>query len=119
MFDKRDVVVTDQSGAVLPGVSVTLTAGNDHGDRVGLLVAILPRLAATLEALMISSFTLLVWVPLVAAAPTRRFPWTALLRSSAGSRCPFSRKVFGVSPETSKRIVFISLPAIIDWEPST
>jgi hypothetical protein len=32
---------------------------------------------------MISSFTLLVWVPRVAAAPGSRAPWTALLASSA------------------------------------
>jgi uncharacterized membrane protein len=50
---------------------------------VALLLAIVPRLAARLEALMISSFTLLVWVPRVAAAPGSRALWTALLASSA------------------------------------
>ena len=50
---------------------------------VGLLVAILPRAAATLEALLLSSFTLLVWVPRVLADPATRFPWTALFVSAA------------------------------------
>jgi uncharacterized membrane protein len=50
---------------------------------VGLLLTILPRPAAILEALMISSFTLLVWVPQVVVAPAIRLPWTALFISSA------------------------------------
>jgi uncharacterized membrane protein YphA (DoxX/SURF4 family) len=50
---------------------------------VGLLVAVLPRAAATLEALLLSSFTLLVWVPRVVANPATRFPWTALFVSGA------------------------------------
>jgi uncharacterized membrane protein len=60
-----------------------LTGGAHIAAGVALLLAILPRLAATLEAFMISSFTLLVWVPRVAAAPWSRVPWTALLASSA------------------------------------
>ncbi len=37
---------------------------------LGVLFATLPRLAATLEAVMITIFTLLVWVPALIAAPT-------------------------------------------------
>jgi uncharacterized membrane protein len=50
---------------------------------VGLVLTIRPRLAATLEALLITSFTLLVWVPRVVVAPATRPPWTALFISSA------------------------------------
>src|SRR4030095_10976632 len=50
---------------------------------VGLLLAVLPRLAAILEATMLSLFTLLVWVPRVVAAPTSRAEWTAMLVSGA------------------------------------
>jgi len=51
---------------------------------VGIACAILPRLAATLEALMMSSFVLLVHAPSIGStpplewAPTSRLEWTAL-----------------------------------------
>jgi uncharacterized membrane protein len=60
-----------------------LTGAAHTAAGVGLLLAVVPRLAATLEAIMISLFTLLVWVPRVAAAPTIRFEWTAMLVSTA------------------------------------
>ncbi len=40
-------------------------------------------LAARLEAVMISLFTLLVWIPRIVAAPGQRFPWTAFWISAA------------------------------------
>jgi hypothetical protein len=45
------------------------------------LLGILPRLAATLEAAMIGVFTVLVWVPAVLAAPTNRLQWTGMTMS--------------------------------------
>ena len=39
---------------------------------LGVLLGVLPRLAAQLEAAMLGIFTTLVWIPLVAAAPTKR-----------------------------------------------
>jgi uncharacterized membrane protein len=50
---------------------------------LGVLFSIFPRLAATVEAAMISLFTLLVWVPAVLHAPTARLPWTAFFISWA------------------------------------
>jgi uncharacterized membrane protein len=50
---------------------------------IGVLFAIFPRLAATLEAAMLGGITLLVWVPAIMAAPTDRTPWTALIISAA------------------------------------
>ena len=47
----------------------------------GVLLGIRPRLAAMLEAAMIGVFTLLVWLPAVAAAPTNRLQWTGFLMS--------------------------------------
>lgn len=47
----------------------------------GVLLGILPRLAARLEAAMIGVFTVLVWLPGVVAAPTNRLQWTAMLMS--------------------------------------
>lgn len=56
---------------------------------LGLLAGIVPRVAATLEAIMMSSFVVLVHVPsLIAAppvdwAPTGRIQWTALCMSAS------------------------------------
>lgn len=48
-----------------------------------ILFEVLPRLAATLEAVMVSLFTLLVWVPTVSAHPTNRFDWSEICVSTA------------------------------------
>ena len=45
--------------------------------------SVFPRVAAAVEAGMISLFALLVWAPAVVAAPKTRFPWTAFLISWA------------------------------------
>ncbi len=41
----------------------------------GLLFAGLPRLAATLEAVMTSLFTIIVWIPMLVAAPASHSSW--------------------------------------------
>ncbi len=43
---------------------------------LGVLLGVLPRLAAQLEAAMLGIFTILVWVPAVVAAPGTRGNWT-------------------------------------------
>lgn len=48
---------------------------------IGVCFGIYPRLAATLEASMIGIFTILVWVPGVASAPTNRLQWTGMIMS--------------------------------------
>jgi uncharacterized membrane protein len=48
-----------------------------------ILFGIFPRLAATLEAVMLSVITLLVWGPGVVTTPTDRTQWTALIISLA------------------------------------
>lgn len=48
-----------------------------------MLLTIVPRLAATLEAIMIGLFTVLVWVPRLLRTPGSRFEWTAMLISLA------------------------------------
>jgi uncharacterized membrane protein len=50
---------------------------------LAILFGVLPRLAAALEAVMMSGFTLLIWLPGLAAAPTSRFQWTAFFASAA------------------------------------
>jgi uncharacterized membrane protein YphA (DoxX/SURF4 family) len=71
--------------AWLPGrVGLAYLTGAAHmAAGVGLLLGVVPRLAATLEAIMLSLFTLLVWVPRVIASPTSRTEWTAMLVSGA------------------------------------
>ena len=60
-----------------------LTGLGQIASGLGVLFSILPRLAARAEAGMISLFTLLVWGPKIAAAPTARLPWTAFFISWA------------------------------------
>ncbi|MEO9111988.1 MAG: DoxX family membrane protein [Lacunisphaera sp.] len=50
---------------------------------LGLLLGIFPRLAAVLEASMISTFVVLLHAPGVAAAPTNRLQWTMLMVATA------------------------------------
>jgi uncharacterized membrane protein len=58
-----------------------LTGAGQMACGLGVLLGILPRMAAITEAGMISLFTLLVWAPAIAAAPTQRLPWTAFFIS--------------------------------------
>ncbi|HVH83164.1 MAG TPA: hypothetical protein VM713_02500 [Steroidobacteraceae bacterium] len=60
-----------------------LTGAASLAASAGMLFAILPRLAASLEAAMLWIFTLLVWVPRVAASPHRQGDWSELLISAA------------------------------------
>lgn len=46
-----------------------------------MLFGVMPRLAARMESLMISAFTLLVWLPGIIRAPTERLQWTAFFAS--------------------------------------
>lgn len=50
---------------------------------LAVLLGVLPRLAALLEAAMLWIITVLVWVPAIVAAPTDRTAWTALVISAA------------------------------------
>jgi uncharacterized membrane protein len=55
-----------------------LTGAGHFCAGLAVLFGVLPRLAATLEAGMITSFVLLVHVPGVFSAPSRRLPWTMM-----------------------------------------
>jgi uncharacterized membrane protein len=50
---------------------------------LGVLLGVLPRLAAQLEAAMLAIFTILVWIPAVVAAPATRGNWTEIWLSWA------------------------------------
>src|SRR6266700_116816 len=60
-----------------------LTGAGHIAAGLGVLFSIFPRLAAMAEAAMIGVFTILVWGPRIAAAPTTRLPWTACFISWA------------------------------------
>jgi uncharacterized membrane protein len=60
-----------------------LTGAGHVAAGIGVVFSIYPRLAAAMEAGMLSVFTMLVWIPAVVAAPTTRFPWTAFIISWA------------------------------------
>ena len=50
---------------------------------IGILFGLLPRLAATLEAVMVSLFTVLVWPPIIMAAPMNHANWSEICESAA------------------------------------
>ena len=58
-----------------------LTGAGQIAAGLGMLFGVLPRVAAWAEAGMITLFTLLVWLPMVVAAPQDRLPWTAFFIS--------------------------------------
>jgi len=60
-----------------------LTGSASLAAAAGMLFGIYPRLAVSLEAAMLWIFTLLVWVPRVAAVPTNQENWAELVISSA------------------------------------
>jgi uncharacterized membrane protein len=80
-------VYHDQTTALVPtwlparSALAYLTGAAHIAAGLGVGLAIYPRLAAMLEAVMISLFTLLVWVPGVVAHPTNRVQWTAVIIS--------------------------------------
>lgn len=83
------MVYLDQTAPIIPAwipfhVPLAYLTGVAHiAAGVGILFGALPRLAATLEAVMVSFFTLLVWVPTVIAAPTNLFDWAEICVSTA------------------------------------
>lgn len=65
-------------------VAFTYVTGLGHiAAGLGLLFMVLPRLAATLEAIMLAIFAVVVWAPRIAAAPTGRLQATAFLITTA------------------------------------
>lgn len=60
-----------------------LTGAGQMASGLGVLFGVLPQIAAWAEAIQISLYTLLVWVPAVIAAPRIRLNWTALCISWA------------------------------------
>lgn len=60
-----------------------LTGAGDLAAAFGILFAVLPRLAATLEAAMLWVITLIVWLPVLLAHLRGSHAWSAFLMSSA------------------------------------
>jgi len=60
-----------------------LTGAGHIAAGLGVLFSVVPCVAATAEAAMLSIITILVWVPAVLAAPRTRMPWTAFFISWA------------------------------------
>ncbi|HEY5231064.1 MAG TPA: hypothetical protein VIJ11_09265 [Galbitalea sp.] len=62
-----------------------LTGAAQIAAGLGVLLGICARLAAALEAAMLTAFTVLVWIPAILAAPTSRPSWSELTISWAVS----------------------------------
>lgn len=60
-----------------------LTGAASIAGAAGMLFAVVPRLAASLEAAMLWIFTVLVWVPRVVAQPQVQGNWSEILISAA------------------------------------
>jgi uncharacterized membrane protein len=81
------LVYTKETAALVPAwlgfqtVWARLTGVGQIACGIGVLLSIYPRVAAMVEAGMISLFTLLVWAPAILAAPKTRLPWTAFFIS--------------------------------------
>ena len=82
------MVYLDQTAPLIPAwlpfhVPLAYLTGAAHmAAGVAILFDVIPRLAATLEAVMVSLFTLLVWVPTVGAHLTNRFDWSEICVST-------------------------------------
>ena len=82
-------VFTDITAKMVPGslphhVCIAYLTGIGHfAAGLGILLAIVPRLAATLEASMISCFVLLVQFPEVFEAPSDTQAWMKLFAATA------------------------------------
>ena len=82
-------VYADATAGIVPAwfpnrLGVAYLTGTGHiAAGAGILLGILPRLAATLEAVMISLFVLLLHAPAVAAEPASRLQWTMLFVATA------------------------------------
>jgi uncharacterized membrane protein len=78
----------DQTAPLIPSwlpfhVPLAYLTGAAHiAAGAGILFGVLPRLAATLEAVMVSLFTLLVWIPIVTAPSPSRFDWAEICVST-------------------------------------
>ena len=80
---------TDATASMVPvwlparqGLALLTGAGHVAAG-IGILLGVFPRLAATMEAAMLSGFVLLLHVPGVVAAPTNRLQWTMLCVATA------------------------------------
>ena len=71
---------------------------------VAILSGVLARLAATLTAVMVSLFTLIVWVPIIMAAPSNLGDWSEFWVSAAISGSAWAvAESFRLSPWTWRR----------------
>jgi len=83
-FDDLKLVASVVPAYVPAPMAVARVTGAAHiAAGVALLLSVLPRLAATLEAAMMSIFVLLVNVPDVLSGLTHRGAWTALFAETA------------------------------------
>jgi uncharacterized membrane protein len=88
-FGLAHFVYLDQTAPLIPHwlpfpVTLSYLTGAGHiAAGLGILSGVLPWLAATLEAAMVSLFTLLIWVPAIIAAPKLLPNWSELCISAA------------------------------------
>jgi uncharacterized membrane protein len=81
-FGLAHFIYLDQTAPLVPGWLpfhtgwAYFTGGAQIAAGFGVLIGIYARLAASMEAAMLSAFTVLVWIPAILAAPTKQLVWS-------------------------------------------
>lgn len=89
LIGQSHIVFAQDTAGYIPGwipahmFFAYFTGAADIVAGLAVILMILPRLAATLAAIMMSLFTILIWIPAAIAAPMDRLSWTALMASTA------------------------------------
>jgi uncharacterized membrane protein len=88
LIGQSHIVFADGTATYIPGwipahlFFAYFTGAADIAAGLAVIFMVLPRLASTLAAVMMSLFTILIWIPTAFSAPTDRLSWTALMAST-------------------------------------
>jgi uncharacterized membrane protein len=89
LIGQSHIVFADATAGYIPGwipdhlFFAYFTGMADIAAGLAVIFMVVPRLASSLAALMMSLFTILIWIPTVVGAPMDRLSWTALMASTA------------------------------------
>jgi uncharacterized membrane protein YphA (DoxX/SURF4 family) len=95
-----------------PLALAAFTGGAHIAAGAALVLGVLPRLAATLEAAMLTSFGLIVQIPTLIAKPMERTQWIEVLASFAlaGAAWAFAARLQGPLPSLGSARIALAKP---------
>jgi uncharacterized membrane protein len=88
LIGQSHIVFADDTASLIPAWIPAhvgfayFTGAADFAAGLAILFMVVPRLAATLAAIMMSLFTILIWIPAAVTPPMTRLAWTALMAST-------------------------------------